>query len=70
MPIRPENKVRYPKNWYEISQRIRYEHAHNCCEKCRVKNHALGGRTREGTFLPAHPNGDDGLSQTWPIPGE
>lgn len=32
MPIRPENKERYPANWNEISKRIRFERARNRCE--------------------------------------
>ena len=38
MPIRPENKGRYPKNWREISHRIRFIRAHGRCEcagECR-----------------------------------
>lgn len=31
MPIRPENKSRYPRNWPQISKEIR-ERARNCCE--------------------------------------
>lgn len=34
MPIRPENKTRYPADWPAISQRIRVERAGNLCE-CR-----------------------------------
>jgi hypothetical protein len=44
MPIRPENKVRYPKNWKsEIVPRIR-KRSKDCCEgspdypDCRAKN--------------------------------
>lgn len=32
MPIRPENKMRYPKDWKAISYRIRFERARNRCE--------------------------------------
>lgn len=32
MPIRPENKARYPKNWPQISKRIRKERAKDRCE--------------------------------------
>lgn len=32
MPIRPENKKRYPKNWPEISRRIRFDRAKGQCE--------------------------------------
>ena len=32
MPIRPENRSRYPKDWPEISRRIRFERAEGRCE--------------------------------------
>lgn len=32
MPIRPENKYRYPSDWKEISERIRFKRARNRCE--------------------------------------
>jgi len=32
MPIKPENKRRYPANWPDISKRIRFERAENRCE--------------------------------------
>lgn len=38
MPIRPENKKRYPKNWKEIRQQI-LKRADNRCEFCGVENH-------------------------------
>lgn len=40
MPIRPENKDRYPPNWSEISARVR-EEAGNRCEWCKVPNGAM-----------------------------
>lgn len=51
MPIKPENKDRYPDNWPEIRQRI-LARAGNRCEEpgCRVKNHAVGYRDKEGVF--------------------
>lgn len=33
MPIRPENKKRYPADWPEISKRIRFERAGGRCEQ-------------------------------------
>jgi 5-methylcytosine-specific restriction endonuclease McrA len=69
MTIRPENKQRYPKDWYAISVRIR-QRAGNRCEECGVENHALGGRTPEGGWLRAQPTGTDGMNLTWPRPGE
>ena len=38
MPIRPENKARYPKDWKQISLRIRVERAGNKCEWCAAEN--------------------------------
>lgn len=32
MPIRPENRHRYPADWKNISQRIRFERASGRCE--------------------------------------
>lgn len=32
MPVKKENKARYPKNWREISHRIRFERAAGRCE--------------------------------------
>jgi hypothetical protein len=32
MPIRPENKGRYPKDWKQISERIRFVRAGGRCE--------------------------------------
>ena len=43
MPIRPENRARYPKDWPQISKRIREERAGNRCEcegECGI-DHAI-----------------------------
>ena len=37
MPIKPENKARYPKDWKQIRERI-LERAVHCCEKCKAPN--------------------------------
>lgn len=39
MPIKPENKARYPANWLEIRAAILLR-ANNCCEQCKVPNGA------------------------------
>lgn len=39
MPIRPENKDRYPSNWKEIRANI-LNRAGNKCEGCGLKNHS------------------------------
>lgn len=40
MPIRAENKDRYPANWKAIADSIR-ERAGQCCERCKVPNGAF-----------------------------
>src|ERR1700741_2025806 len=37
MPIKPENKARYPADWKKIRAEI-LERAGNCCERCKVPN--------------------------------
>jgi hypothetical protein len=37
MPIKPENRGRYPANWDEIRAAI-LTRAGNCCEQCNVAN--------------------------------
>lgn len=51
MPIRPENKKRYPKNWKQIRASI-LQRAGNCCEFCGVENYSrIEKRDDEGRFL-------------------
>ncbi len=38
MPIKPENKKRYPKNWKEVREKI-LQRAKNQCEFCGRRNH-------------------------------
>ena len=40
MPIKAENKRRYPSNWKEIRERILLR-ANNRCEICGVENHSM-----------------------------
>ena len=49
MPIRPENRDRYPKNWKAISAAIR-EEAGQKCEWCRAPNGVMirRGLTHDG----------------------
>jgi 5-methylcytosine-specific restriction endonuclease McrA len=39
MPIKPENKARYPADWKQIRASILVR-AGDCCEQCKVPNHA------------------------------
>ena len=38
MPILPEMRALYPDDWDDISRRIRFERAGNCCEWCAAAN--------------------------------
>lgn len=49
MPIKPENKSKYPKDWKAIRARI-LEREGNCCKLCFVKNHKTGFRWANGEF--------------------
>jgi hypothetical protein len=47
MPIKPENKDKYHKDWKHIVARIR-ERAGNKCEWCGISNHLfVNSKTRE-----------------------
>lgn len=46
MPIKSENKHRYPPNWREIRAAI-LERADDCCEQCGVPNYAYRARGEE-----------------------
>jgi hypothetical protein len=48
LPIKPENKAKYPPNWKQIRERIKVR-AGNCCERCGLGNHLIGYRV-EGVF--------------------
>lgn len=56
MPIRPENKDKYPKNWKEIRAKI-LKRTKNRCEgspkypKCRVKNYEPHPVTKSKVIL-------------------
>lgn len=39
MPIRPENKARYPKDWKARSRFVRFYRARNKCEWCGAQNY-------------------------------
>lgn len=54
MPIKPENRERYPDDWPEISQRIRFERAGGQCECEGECGHDHGGRC-EARHGEAHP---------------
>lgn len=55
MPIRPENKARYPKDWPEISREVR-DRADQKCEWCGIPNYQLGAWI-SGKWHIAHSKG-------------
>lgn len=58
MPIRPENRARYPADWKQISHRIRFVRADSRCEclgECGRGTHA--GRCQNYHGLPAYGTG-------------
>ena len=40
MPIKPENRGRYPKSWKQIRTKI-LERANNKCEFCGIENYSM-----------------------------
>lgn len=55
MPIRPENKARYPKDWPAISKRIRAREGQKC-KWCKAPNNTLicrGEGIHAGTYALA-----------------
>lgn len=67
MPIKAENRARYPAEWPQIRARIQHR-AGNRCEQCAVANWAIGGRAKDGRFLLAIPE-EQLLRLVWPKPG-
>lgn len=61
MPIKPENRKRYPKNWPEIRAEVKAR-ADNRCELCGIQNHAIGYR-HEGYFISIQQ--DDETAPFW-----
>jgi 5-methylcytosine-specific restriction endonuclease McrA len=53
MPIKPENRARYPKNWPAVRAAI-LERAGDACDRCKAKNHtriARGAGDDSGTYM-------------------
>jgi len=53
VPIKPENKHRYPKDWKELREQILKE-CNNHCEWCGKKNHALTDSGKKIVLTIAH----------------
>lgn len=53
MPIKPENRNRYPADWKQIRARI-LARAGNCCERCKAPNLTIiarGEGRHAGTYM-------------------
>jgi len=50
MPIRPENRGRYPKDWRQIVERVR-ERSGNQCEWCGARNYEPNPATGKRVVL-------------------
>lgn len=57
MPVRPEERGRYPANWREISNRIRFQRAKGRCECSGECGQDHGGRCEARHGLPHPSNG-------------
>lgn len=69
MPIRPENRDRYPKDWPAISNAVKVAAGWKC-EDCGVQHGERGGRDQAGRWHKAEPTGTNGLRLTWPLEGD
>ena len=49
MPIRPENRDKYPKNWKAIRAEVLKRDGH-CCKTCKVHNGSRGYRMSDGNW--------------------
>lgn len=63
MPIRQENKHRYPQNWKAIRAQI-LERAGHRCEFCGIPNYAWRKRHSQAWTE------DAGLAETWAMDGD
>jgi hypothetical protein len=55
----PIDLAKYPKDWKQISARIRFERAGNKCESCGVENYSINPKTGKKVILTvAHINHD------------
>ena len=58
MPIRPALRARYPRNWPEISARVRFAHAGSLCQRCKRPHLATIRCLPDGRWF-------DSASRTW-----
>jgi hypothetical protein len=69
MPIKAENKLKYPSDWKIIRELI-LDRSHHRCEQCGIPNHAVGYRDKTGRFKPLQGSkkyNAAGQGLDWPI---
>ena len=64
MPIKPENKILYPKNWKTISAWV-IINAGNQCEICDAKNHKPHPVTKSNVVLTVHHQDFNPKNNSW-----
>lgn len=53
MPIKPENRARYPANWKQIRKQILERARHQCEHQgCSARNHQVGYWEVDGSWMP------------------
>jgi 5-methylcytosine-specific restriction endonuclease McrA len=62
MPIKPENRKRYPPEWKQIRERI-LRRAGYACEECRAANGSIGYRDDGGAFIEIARASDGGTPE-------
>lgn len=68
MPIKPENKSRYPSNWKQISEAVRKDAGHRCqWEGCKARQYSVGvwQKNDAGLFVWAPIWGQDDNPRTY-----
>ncbi len=51
MPIKPENRHKYPPHWKALSHYIRHVRAGNQCERCGAPNGKIVARDPNGQYM-------------------
>jgi len=54
MPLNPENRKRYPKDWTQISDRIRFDRARSRCELCGIPHGSRRADNGSRVILTVH----------------
>ena len=54
MPIKPENRSRYPKNWNTEIRPMILRRANNCCEFCGIPNYTVRENGSKVVLTIAH----------------